>query len=166
MGESGAPEHFRRSPIKGEVEHMFLGQYQHNLDNKGRLTIPSRYRDLLEQGAYVTRGFDSNLMVWTVTAFETISKSVNRMSITDPNSRLLRRLIYASGEKVDVDRVGRILIPQFLRQSAGLDGEVVIVGVGDYFEIWSPPTWSQQLADLQDGDANIRRFEAFDLATG
>ncbi|HSF80139.1 MAG TPA: division/cell wall cluster transcriptional repressor MraZ [Anaerolineales bacterium] len=145
---------------------MFLGQYQHNLDSKGRLTIPSRYRDMLEQGAYITQGFDTNLMVWTVTAFETIYKGVNRVSITDPNSRLLRRLIFANGEKVDVDKAGRILIPQFLRQSASLDGEVVIVGVGDYFEIWSPKMWDQQLAQLQDSSANSQRFEAFDLATG
>ena len=145
---------------------MFTGQTRHNLDNKGRLTIPSRYRDLLEQGAYVTQGFDTNLMIWTLTAFETISKSVNRMSITDPNSRLLRRLIFANGEKVEVDRAGRILIPQYLRQFAGLDGEVVIVGVGDYFEIWSPDMWSQQMAQLQDSSANTQRFEAFDLATG
>ncbi|HLA98553.1 MAG TPA: division/cell wall cluster transcriptional repressor MraZ [Anaerolineales bacterium] len=145
---------------------MFTGQTRHNLDNKGRLTIPSRYRDLLEQGAYVTQGFDTNLMIWTLTAFETIYKSVNRMSITDPNSRLLRRLIFANGEKVEVDRAGRILIPQYLRQFAGLDGEVVIVGVGDYFEIWSPDMWSQQMAQLQDSSANTQRFEAFDLATG
>ena len=145
---------------------MFTGQTRHNLDNKGRLTIPSRYRDLLEQGAYVTQGFDTNLMIWTLTAFETIYKSVNRMSITDPNSRLLRRLIFANGEKVEVDRAGRILIPQYLRQFAGLDGEVVIVGVGDYFEIWSPDMWSQQMAQLQDSSTNTQRFEAFDLATG
>ena len=145
---------------------MFMGQYQHNLDNKGRLTIPSRYRVLLEQEAYVTQGFDTNLMIWTLTAFETISKGINRMSITDPVSRLLRRLIFANGEKAEVDRAGRILIPQYLRQFAGLDGEVVIVGVGDYFEIWSPDMWSQQMAQLQDSSANTQRFEAFDLATG
>ena len=145
---------------------MFTGQTRHNLDNKGRLTIPSRYRDLLEQGAYVTQGFDTNLMIWTLTAFETIYKSVNRMSITDPNSRLLRRLIFANGEKVEVDRAGRILIPQYLRQFARLDGEVMIVGVGDYFEIWSPEMWSQQMAQLQDSNANTQRFEAFDIATG
>jgi len=145
---------------------MFMGQYQHNLDNKGRLTIPSRYRVLLEQEAYVTQGFDTNLMIWTLTAFETISKGINRMSITDPVSRLLRRLIFANGEKVEVDRAGRILIPQYLRQFARLDGEVMIVGVGDYFEIWSPEMWSQQMAQLQDSNANTQRFEAFDIATG
>ena len=101
---------------------MFLGQYRHNLDNKGRLTVPARYREMLEGGAYITQGFDRNLMIWQSSAFEAISLRVGKMSITDPASRLLRRLIFSSGERVEVDRSGRVLIPQFLRQAADLDG--------------------------------------------
>lgn len=145
---------------------MFMGQYQHSMDNKGRLTIPARYRALLVDGAYITMGFDRNLMVWTVDAFEKIQAAVNQTSITDSQSRLLRRLIYSSGEQVDVDRAGRILIPQFLRQIALLDGEAVVVGVGDYFEIWSPAAWSEQLELLRDAEANAQRFETFNIAIG
>ena len=145
---------------------MFLGQYRHNLDNKGRLTVPARYREMLEDGAYITQGFDRNLMVWKTSAFEIISQRVNQMSITDPASRLLRRLIFSSGERVEVDRAGRILIPQFLRHSANLDSEAVVVGVGDYFEVWSPSLWDEQAAQLQDIDANAQRFIAFDLSSG
>lgn len=145
---------------------MFLGQYRHNLDNKGRLTVPARYREMLEDGAYITQGFDRNLMIWQSSAFEAISFRVGKMSITDPASRLLRRLIFSSGERVDVDKAGRILIPQFLRQAADLDGEAVIVGVGDYFEVWSPSLWEEQAAHLQDTEANAQRFIAFDLMSG
>lgn len=145
---------------------MFLGQYRHNLDNKGRLTVPARYREMLEGGAYITQGFDRNLMIWQSSAFEAISLRVGRMSITDPASRLLRRLIFSSGERVEVDRAGRILIPQFLRQAADLDGEAVVVGVGDYFEVWSPSLWDEQTANLQDAEANAQRFMAFDLTSG
>jgi MraZ protein len=145
---------------------MFMGQYRHNIDDKGRLTIPARYRDLLADGAYITQGFDKNLMVWPSVAFESIYQRVNQKSITDQTTRLLRRLIFSSGEQVSVDRVGRILVPQFLRNLVGLDGEVVVVGVGDYFEIWSPTTWDDQLAQLQDADANAQRFAAFDLSAG
>lgn len=145
---------------------MFLGQYRHSIDEKGRLTIPARYRELLADGAYVAQGFDRNLMVWPSAAFEVISQRVNQKSITDPDSRLLRRLIYSSSEQVSVDRVGRILVPQFLRERMQLDGEVVVVGVGDYFEIWSPNTWDGQLAQLQDAEANAQRFVAFDLSAG
>ncbi len=143
---------------------MFMGQYVHSLDVKGRLTIPSRYRALLEDGAYITQGFDHNLMVWTKPAFEQISHRVSQGSITDPTSRLLRRFIYSSGDAMEMDRAGRILIPEFLRQVAQLDSEVVVVGVGDYFEIWSPSLWAEQLASMQDGEANQQRFMAFDLS--
>jgi MraZ protein len=162
----GAPDAFRRSAINERLEQMFMGQYMHSLDSKGRLTIPSRYRALLVEGAYITQGFDRNLMVWTKPSFEKISQRVSQGSITDPTSRLLRRFIYSSGESMEVDRAGRILIPEFLRQVAQLDSEVVVVGVGDYFEIWSPPLWAEQLANLQDADANQQRFIAFDLSAG
>jgi MraZ protein len=145
---------------------MFLGQYRHSLDSKGRLTVPARYRELLVDGAYITQGFERNLMVWKTSAFETISQSVSHMSITDPTSRLLRRLIFSSGERVEVDKAGRILIPQFLRQAAHLDGEAVVVGVGDYFEVWSPLMWGEQADQLKDSEANSQRFIAFDLSSG
>jgi MraZ protein len=145
---------------------MFLGQYQHSLDNKGRLTIPVRYRELLAEGAYITQGFDRNLMVLTTSAFQGIAQRVNRMSVTDPEARSLRRLIYSHGEQVEVDKAGRILIPQFLREAAGLDGEAILVGTGDYFEIWSPAYWEEQSVRLQDAEANAQRFSAFDISAG
>lgn len=143
---------------------MFLGQYQHTLDNKGRLTIPARYRDLLEDGAYLTQGFDRNLMVMTVSAFDALSRRVNGMSITDSRARLLRRLLFSSGERVDVDKAGRILIPQFLRQSASLDSDAMVVGGGDYFEIWSPGHWAEQAVKLNDAEANADLFSIFDIS--
>jgi MraZ protein len=153
--------------LKDKVEHMFLGQYQHNIDNKGRLTIPARFRELLvAEGAYVTQGFDNNLMVLTVPSFNQIYQRVNRMSMTDPMARLLKRLIFSNANRVDVDKVGRILIPQFLRDAAVLDGEAVIVGVGDYFEIWSTNMWQDQITQLKDVEANAQRFMALDLSPG
>lgn len=143
---------------------MFLGQYQHTLDNKGRLTIPARYRDLLNDGAYLTQGFDRNLMVMTVSAFEALSRRVNSMSITDSRARLLRRLLFSNGEQVDVDKAGRILIPQFLRQSASLDSDAIVVGGGDYFEIWSPGHWAEQAVRLNDAEANADLFSIFDIS--
>lgn len=144
---------------------MFLGRYRHTLDSKGRLTIPSRYRYLLAEGAYVIQGLDRNLWVLTPAAFEALSRRVNEKSITDPSVRLLRRLIYANGEQLEVDKAGRILIPQFLREAVGLDGEAILVGAGDYFEIWSPENWEQQEKQLQDSEANAGRFIDFDISS-
>jgi len=143
---------------------MFLGQYRHSIDNKGRLTIPSRFRELLiTEGAYVSQGFERNLMVRTVASFEELSKKVEALSQTAPNSRLLKRLIFSTAEKVDVDKAGRILIPEFLRTSAGLEVETILVGAGDYFEIWAPEIWGEQEKELQDAKANAERFAFLDL---
>ena len=146
---------------------MFLGRYRHNIDEKGRLTIPARFRDVLAaEGAFVLQGFDNNLMVLTQPAFEAISRRVTQMSLTDPSARLLKRLIFSTADRVEVDRAGRILIPQFLRLSAGLDGDAFVVGVGDYFEIWSPDHWSVQTDQLQDAESNAQRFMSLELSSG
>lgn len=145
---------------------MFLMQYRHSIDNKGRLTIPARYRELITDGAYVTQGFDRNLMVLTEPIFERMSGRIAKMSLTDPDVRQLRRLIYSHADRVEVDKAGRILIPQVLREIAGLDSEAMVVGQFDYFEIWSPEVWEQQSSTLKDTEANARRFAVFDLSTG
>jgi MraZ protein len=143
---------------------MFLGQYQHSLDEKGRLTIPARFRDLLDQGAYITQGFDKNLMVMSPAAFEQVYERITSVSLTDPSARLLRRLIFSNAYPVEVDKAGRILVPQSLRQFLTLDKEAMVVGQGEYFEIWLPADWNQQVKNLQDADANAHRFSAFNLA--
>jgi len=146
---------------------MFFGRFYHNLDEKGRLTIPARYRDLLlPDGAYVMQGFDPNIMVLPSAVFESLSNNINQMSITDPTKRLLRRLVFSTTDRVEFDRAGRILIPQFLRQAAGLDTTVVVVGAGLYFEIWSPEAWEDQDDQLHDAQANAQRFSGLELTSG
>lgn len=143
---------------------MFLGQYQHNIDSKGRLTIPARFRDLLAGGAYVTRGFDQNLMVLTSASFEAIIARVNKMNITDPNARELKRLLFSTADHAEPDKNGRILLPQFLREQADLNGEAMLVGVGDYFEIWSPAAWQAQLTRFEDSEETAQRFVGIELS--
>ena len=94
---------------------MFLGQFQHNLDDKGRLMIPARFRELLEGGAYITQGFDKCLMVLTEAYFKQVYERIEAMNLADPTARLLRRLILANAYPVEVDKVGRVLVPQNLR---------------------------------------------------
>ena len=151
-------------PLTLKVEQMFLGQYQHNLDDKGRLTIPAKFRDALSEGAYLTQGFDRNLRLITEADFEAMAAQINRLSMTDPAIRQLRRLIFATASEVQLDRIGRTLVPQFLREFAGLENEAVIVGVGEAIEIWSPEAWAEQEGLLQDADANAQRFAELDLS--
>jgi MraZ protein len=142
---------------------MFLGQFEHTIDEKGRLIIPARYRELLASSAYITRGFDRNLIVLTGPHFQRIYQNVNSMSLTDSAARDLRRLIFSNAVAVEFDKAGRILIPQFLRDAAGLTGATLLIGMGEYFEVWSAENWQKQDLLLQDDETNAQRFSALDL---
>lgn len=144
---------------------MFLGNFQHNLDDKGRLMIPARFREMLEDGAYITQGFDRCLMVMTEAYFQQVYERINAMNLADPTARLLRRLILSNAYPVEVDKVGRILMPQNLRQFIGFDGEAVVAGQGDYFEIWMPSDWTTQMDQIHDTEANNQRFATLDLSS-
>jgi len=143
---------------------MFLGQFQHNLDDKGRLMIPARFRELLAAGAFITQGFDKCLMVMTDVYFKEVYDRISAMNLTDPMARLLRRLILSNAYPVEADKVGRILIPQNLRQVITLEGEAIVAGQGEYFEVWTPAAWNEQMAQLQDLETNDQRFAMLDLS--
>lgn len=144
---------------------MFLGQFYHNIDEKGRLTVPVRYRDyLVPDGAYVMQGFDQNLIVLPADKYSALSQRVNQMSMTDSTARLLRRLVFSTADRIELDKAGRILLPLFLRDFAGLESSSVVVGMGDYFEIWSPDSWTSQNEVLSDAQSNPDRFAALNLA--
>jgi MraZ protein len=145
---------------------MFLGQFQHNLDEKGRLMIPARYRELLAAGAFITQGFDKCLMVMTDAYFAQVYDRINSMNLADPTARLLRRLILSNAYAVEVDKVGRILVPGNLRQVIALNGEAIVAGQGDYFEVWNPADWNMQMDQLQDIETNNQRFATLDLSRG
>jgi MraZ protein len=143
---------------------MFLGQFQHNLDDKGRLMIPARFRELLAAGAFITQGFDRCLMVMTDNYFRQVYDRISAMNLADPMARLLRRLILSNAYPVEADKVGRILLPQNLRQSIMLESEAILAGQGDYFEVWNPAEWNAQMAQLQDIETNNQRFATLDLS--
>ncbi|HSB02772.1 MAG TPA: division/cell wall cluster transcriptional repressor MraZ [Anaerolineae bacterium] len=143
---------------------MFLGQFQHSLDEKGRLMIPARYRELLAAGAFITQGFDKCLMVMTEAYFKQVYDRINAMNLADPTARLLRRLILSNAYSVEVDKVGRILVPQNLRQVIALESEAIVAGQGEYFEVWTPAAWNEQMNQLQEIETNNQRFATLDLS--
>lgn len=143
---------------------MFLGQFQHNLDDKGRLMIPARFRELLEGGAFITQGFDKCLMVMTETHFKQVYDRIEAMNLADLGTRSLRRLLLSNAYPVEVDKVGRILVPQNLRAFLQIEGEAIVAGQGEYFEVWKPAEWNVQMALLQDTEANNQRFATLDLS--
>jgi MraZ protein len=150
----------------GIIAQMFLGQFQHSLDDKGRLMIPARYRDLLAAGAFITQGFDRCLMVMTDTYFQDVYARISSMNMADPAARMLRRLILSNAYSVEVDKVGRILVPQNLREFLAVSsGELILAGQGEYFEVWTPAEWKTQMDKLQDVEANEQRFATLDFSS-
>jgi len=105
-------------------------------------------------------------MVLTAEYFEQVYKRINAMNLADPTARLLRRLILANAFPAEIDKVGRILIPQSLRNFIELESKAVVAGQGDYFEIWTPEQWEKQMLQIQDTKANSQRFATLDLSNG
>lgn len=145
---------------------MFLGQYKYTTDTKGRLTIPVRFRAALAAGAYLIQGFERNLIVHTHENFQGVAKKASGLTSTHPEARAVRRVIFGGATEVSLDSAGRVNIPTFLREYAGLDSEVYVVGAGEYFEIWNAEEWEKQLRSVTDPEANAQRFADFDLSTG
>ena len=143
---------------------MFLGQYRYSFDDKDRLMIPARFRELLADGAFVTQGFDRNLIILTPEAFQEIYQLIMALNIADPLARFLLRMFLGNATQLEVDESGRIVLPGNLREFANLAGEAVLIGQGDYFEVWAPALWSQQEAHLQDAETNAMRFVTLNLA--
>ncbi len=143
---------------------MFLGQFQHTIDEKGRMTIPVRFRELLEDGAFITEGFESNLMVLRKENFDAMSNNVEKESLTNPRAREFKRIIYGGAREIEFDRAGRILIPAFLRETAQLTNDAIVVGMGDSFEIWSPENWKLQQITLAKAKADEKRFADLNIS--
>jgi MraZ protein len=144
---------------------MFTGNYQHNLDDKGRLMIPARFRDLLAgNAAFITQGFDKCLMVMPEPYFQQVYARIEAMNLADPTARLLRRLILGNAFSAEVDKIGRIMVPQNLRTFMSFEGAAVVAGQGGYFEVWKPADWNAQMDMLRDVEANNQRFSTLDLS--
>lgn len=142
---------------------MFFGQFDHSIDEKGRVTIPARYREQLEDGACLTLGFDKNLLVMRKDDSEKLYLKVKGMSITDEKTRELSRSIFSNLDMVEFDKAGRILIPQIFREKLGLTTSVKLVGLGSYFEIWQPEDWEKASAKFADAETRATMFEGLDL---
>ncbi len=127
---------------------MFLGEFAHSIDDKGRLTIPAKFRDELESGVVVTRGLDGCLWALGRAEWEVLSDKISALPLTSKPARDFSRLMFGSAVDSIPDRQGRILVPQNLREFAGIDSDTVIVGAKSRLEIWNPEKWNQLMAHL------------------
>jgi MraZ protein len=127
---------------------VFLGEYEHNLDDKGRLAVPARFREDLGDGVVITRGFDRCLMGFPRAVWTRLAEQVSNLSLGQGEARNLRRLLFSGAADIMLDRQGRILIPQNLREYAGLGEQVIVAGLNTHFEIWSNERWQEVLDSL------------------
>ncbi len=130
---------------------MFLGEFIHTIDDKGRLTLPAKFRPALMEGVIVTRGLDGCLFIFTLSQFKVIAERAANFPLTHAEGREFARMLFSGAADVEVDRVGRILLPQVLRDFAGLDKEVVVVGVNTRIEVWNPGAWKQRREKFEGG---------------
>jgi MraZ protein len=120
---------------------MLLGEFKHNLDIKGRMAIPAKFRDKMTAGAIITRGIDDCLFVFTSVEWEKLANKLVALPLAQANSRAFSRLMLAGATDVELDAQGRILIPDYLRKYAGLKKEVIVAGLYNRMEIWDEEAW-------------------------
>ncbi|MDQ3045338.1 MAG: division/cell wall cluster transcriptional repressor MraZ [Chloroflexota bacterium] len=134
---------------------MFLGRHAHALDAKGRLAIPARFREELAPGLVLTRGIDRCVALYPLASWNHLAAKVAALPISDPNARTFRRLVFAEAVDLALDGQGRILVPPELRRYAGLEREVVVIGVYTAVELWSPALWATIDAGLDNDGAAL-----------
>jgi MraZ protein len=120
---------------------MFLGEYEHTIDSKGRLSIPARFRSELDDGLIVTRGLGDYLLVFPPAEWQRFIDDMRQRDLTLGESQTISRFIFAKASDCTLDKHGRVLIPAPLRQYANLDTDVAIVGVNTHLEIWDRERW-------------------------
>lgn len=133
---------------------MFIGEYQHNLDNKGRLAVPAKFRVILKRGAVVTKGLDNCLFLLTKDEWTKLAEKIAKQPINKSNNRAFGRLMLAGAMAVDFDNQGRIMLPPYLRKFASLKKKVIIAGLYSRLEIWDELLWNKykQGTEKKSGD--------------
>jgi len=134
---------------------MFLGEYEHTIDEKGRLAIPARFRPELNDGLVVTRGFDRCLFIWPMEQWRSIAEKLARLPLMQAEARRIHRLLFSGAVDTQMDRTGRVLIPQFLRTYAELSEQVVVVGLLNRVEIWSKTNWEAERTAAEEQSAQL-----------
>ena len=128
---------------------MFIGEYEHSIDEKGRLAIPIKFRPDLKKGAVVTRGLDNCLFLFTLKEWQKLAQKLANLPFSQANTRAFSRLMLAGAMDVALDGQGRIILPDYLRRFAGLKKNVVVAGLYGRLEIWDSEAWQKYKAGTE-----------------
>ena len=134
---------------------MFIGEYHHNIDDKGRMAIPTKFRGDLAKGAVVTRGLDASLFLLPVEEWDKLADKIAGLPLGQANSRAFSRLMLAGAMDVSLDKQGRFVIPDYLRSYAGIKKKVVIVGVNSRLELWDEDKWNAYSKETEENASEI-----------
>jgi len=123
---------------------MFLGEYRYTLDEKFRLTLPAKHRSLLTTGVVLTAGTDHCIWIYSQESFNAVAEKINALPLTGVDAAEFRRLFFSKANDAELDKQGRVIVSEQLRQYAQISAssEVVVAGVGRYIEVWSPALWT------------------------
>lgn len=120
-----------------------MGEYSHTIDNKGRLIFPAKFRDLLGETFIATKGLDNCLFVYTQEEWAIIAGNLKQQQQAKPEVRAFVRIFFAGAAELEADKQGRVLLPNNLREYAGLEKEVIVIGVSNRMEIWDKGAWDE-----------------------
>ncbi len=134
---------------------MFFGEFEHSLDSKGRLTIPSKFKDELAGGIVITRGLDGCLWAFTREEWNKVTSKLASLSMGNISARKFKRFMSASASESIPDRNGRVIIPPRLREYAGIEKEVVVTGAMEKLEIWSPQRWAEEQSSVTENPEDL-----------
>ncbi|WP_113921144.1 division/cell wall cluster transcriptional repressor MraZ [Alkalibaculum bacchi] len=126
---------------------MFIGEYQHNIDDKGRLTMPSKFREALGESFILTKGMDKCLFIFPRDEWSTFEEKLKTLPISSKDARAFTRFFFAGAAECELDKQGRIMVPSNLRNYAGVSKETYIIGVSSRLEIWSKENWEDYNED-------------------
>lgn len=129
---------------------MFIGEFQHNMDTKGRLIIPSKFREQLSETFVLTRGLDGCIFLYPDTAWENLQMKMKNLPLSKKNARAFVRFFYSAAAESSLDHQGRVRLPQTLIDYAKIEKACRIVGVNERIEIWSEASWQEQIAEISD----------------
>jgi MraZ protein len=134
---------------------MFLGEYEHSLDAKGRLAIPARFRALLGEGAIITRNWDGGLVIYPPDEWRSFAEKLNSLPSTQAAANMAKRFVFSGATECEFDKQGRVLVPAFLRDYANLSETAVVVGQYSRIEIWDRGRWQEMSARAAAESGNI-----------
>lgn len=141
---------------------MFIGEYSHNLDEKGRLAVPKKFRAALSKGAVVTRGLDNCLFLYTKAEWKKLADKLANLPFSQANARAFARLMLAGAMDVSLDKQGRIVLPEYLRNFASMNKELIVAGLYNRLELWDKDAWARY-SQQAEKESNAIAEQMFDL---